>query len=105
MGRVRTAPDEIEVEVAYSPRAGDVMRATLVLPAGATLADAIARTGWTLPTDLATGVWSRPREATDALRDGDRVELTRALKVDPKEARRQRYRSRRAAEKAAKAPG
>jgi uncharacterized protein len=100
---------EIEVEVAFSPRAGEVQRATLVLPAGATLAQALERTGWTLPQGLRIGVWGRQRESGDGLRDRDRVEVYRALSVDPKEARRKRYRSRRgetktagAADKAAK---
>lgn len=88
-------PGTIEVEVAYSPRAGEVLRAMLVLPAGATLAQALERTGWTLPEGLKTGIWSRLRDTSEVLRDGDRVELYRALGVDPKEARRKRYRSRR----------
>jgi hypothetical protein len=85
----------IEVEIAYSPRAGEVQRLTLRLPAGATVAEAIARSGWTLPADVRIGVWGRLREPTDALRERDRVELYRPLSVDPKEARRQRYRSHR----------
>jgi putative ubiquitin-RnfH superfamily antitoxin RatB of RatAB toxin-antitoxin module len=89
-------PNTIEVEVAFSLRAGDVQRATLVLPAGATLAQALERTGWALPQGLKIGVWGRQREPGDVLRDGDRVELYRGLTVDPKEARRKRYRSRRA---------
>ncbi|HCC13099.1 MAG TPA: RnfH family protein, partial [Atlantibacter hermannii] len=42
------------------------------------------------------GVYSRPVKLTDALSDGDRVEIYRPLIADPKELRRQR------AEKAAK---
>jgi uncharacterized protein len=89
-------PRTIEVEVAFSPGAGEVQRATLVLPAGATLAQALGRTGWTLPQGLEVGIWGRQREPGEVLRDGDRVELYRGLTVDPKEARRKRYRSRRA---------
>lgn len=88
-------PDAIAVEVAYSPRAGEVQRVTLALPAGATVAQALASCGWELPADLKVGVWGRLRAPGDALRDRDRVELYRALTVDPKEARRKRYRSRR----------
>jgi len=40
-------------------------------------------------------VWGKLREPGDPLREGDRVEVYRPLKVDPKEARRQRYRSHR----------
>jgi uncharacterized protein len=86
---------DIHVEVAFSPRAGEVLRATLTLPAGATVAQAVASCGWALPENLQVGVWGRLRAASDELRDRDRVELYRALTVDPKEARRKRHRSRR----------
>ena len=41
---------------------------------------------------LRLGVWGKPRSADTLLRDRDRVEIYRPLTVDPKEARRQRYR-------------
>ena len=41
---------------------------------------------------LQAGIWGRAAALDARLRDGDRVELTRGLLVDPKEARRQRYR-------------
>ena len=91
----------IEVEIAYSPRAGEVLRRTLTLPAGATVGDAVGRCGWDLPADLRVGVWGRLREPDEVLRDSDRVEIYRALVVDPKEARRKRYRARQGAAKAA----
>jgi putative ubiquitin-RnfH superfamily antitoxin RatB of RatAB toxin-antitoxin module len=65
------------------------------MPADATVADALGeamRRGW-LPADYpvaATGVWGKVRPAGHVLRDGDRVELYRALQADPKEARRKR---------------
>lgn len=40
---------------------------------------------------LETGVWGRKQAADHLLRDGDRVELYRPLKVDPKVARRERF--------------
>lgn len=70
----------------------------LVLAPGATVADAIAaaRFAERFPgLDLAaftTGVWSRPRPADTALRDGDRVELYRPLEADAKAQRRARAR-------------
>jgi uncharacterized protein len=87
----------IRVEIAYSPRPGQVQRLTLTLAEGTTVAQAIERSGWTLPADVRIGVWGRLRAPTELLRDRDRVELYRPLSVDPKEARRQRYRSQRAA--------
>ncbi|WKB53215.1 RnfH family protein [Eleftheria terrae] len=50
--------------------------------------------------DLATqrvGIWGRLRSLSDPVRDRDRIEIYRALKVDPKEARRLRYRGQRKA--------
>ncbi|MBE7418635.1 MAG: RnfH family protein [Ideonella sp.] len=86
----------IEVVVALAPHC--VRCATLRLPAGATVADALRASGvldgvdGALVDALAPSVWSRAVALDARLRDGDRVELTRPLRVDPKEARRQRYR-------------
>jgi putative ubiquitin-RnfH superfamily antitoxin RatB of RatAB toxin-antitoxin module len=44
---------------------------------------------------LSVGVWGALRGLDHPLRDRDRVEVYRPLKVDPKEARRLRYRSHR----------
>lgn len=80
----------IEVELAWSPRAGEVQRRALRLPQGATIADAVAQSAIDIPADWAYGVWGRLREASHILCDGDRLELLRPLAVDPKEARRRR---------------
>ena len=93
------ATGPIQIEIAYSPSAGQVQRMTLTLPEGATVAQAIERCGWALPDDIRIGVWGRLREPTEPLRDRDRIELYRPLTVDPKEARRLRYRSHREARK------
>jgi len=44
-----------------------------------------------LERGLKVGIWGRTRSLDTPLRDMDRVEVYRALKVDPKEARRLRY--------------
>jgi len=68
--------------------------------ARATVADAIAaaRLEARFPgVDFAamrTGIWSREAHAEARLRDGDRVELYRDLKADPKDMRRSRAKSR-----------
>ncbi len=101
MDRVDAAVAPLSVEIAFGPRAGHVQRVTLTLAAGSTVAQAIARSGWTdLPADLRVGIWGRACALTETVRDRDRVEIYRPLTVDPKEARRLRYRSH----KAAKAP-
>jgi putative ubiquitin-RnfH superfamily antitoxin RatB of RatAB toxin-antitoxin module len=100
------APDEgvdgsMTIEVVYCPAPDTCDRVQLRLPAGATLADALAASGLTerhqLPMQgLRLGVWCKPREADTALRERDRVEVYRPLTVDPKEARRQRYQQHKA---------
>ena len=70
----------------------------LQMPEGSTVADAItqARLGERFANldvgKLQAGIWSRAASLASVLRDGDRVELYRALKADPKDARRLRAR-------------
>jgi putative ubiquitin-RnfH superfamily antitoxin RatB of RatAB toxin-antitoxin module len=45
--------------------------------------------------ELALGIFGRRVEGTQPLRDGDRVEIYRQLKVDPRDARRRAARSER----------
>jgi len=84
------------VTVAWSPAPREVLEWNLDLPAGATVRDAVLASGW---RDLAgeaavpdAGVWGRPCGPREPLREGDRVEIYRPLKVDPKVARRERFR-------------
>jgi putative ubiquitin-RnfH superfamily antitoxin RatB of RatAB toxin-antitoxin module len=89
---------ELRVSVAYSPRAGVIDEVSLVLEAGATVRDALMASGLqsrhpTLALESASiGVWGALCRTSDLLRDRDRVEVYRPLLVDPKEARRLRYR-------------
>jgi uncharacterized protein len=100
MDRAEAVAGSIRIEIAFSPRAGEVQRLALSLSEGTTIAQALERSGLALPADLRVGIWGRLRELTDTLRDHDRLELYRPLTVDPKEARRLRYRSHREAKKA-----
>ncbi len=94
-------PADIVVSVAYSPLAGQLDVLELRVPAGATVAMALHRSGLLELhpgidlTQHAVGVWGKLRSLDDTLRDADRVELYRPLQVDPKEARRLRYKSHR----------
>lgn len=63
---------------------------SMVLPANATIADALSRAGIELPPDFATGIWGKVRPLTFRLRAHDRVEIYRPLQADPKTARRAR---------------
>ena len=93
MDRADTA---LRIELAYSPAPRQVKLMTLALPAGSTVEDALRASGWleahglTLE-GLRCGVWGRAQPLDHPLRDGDRIELYRPLIVDPKEARRLRY--------------
>ena len=88
---------DLRVEVAYSPAAGVVNRVALRLLVGSTVGDAVSKAFPGLALEgLVTGVWGKQRALSDTLRDQDRVEIYRPLRVDPKEARRQRYQSHRA---------
>ena len=94
---------EIAVLVVWSPSARETASVTLSLPRGATLAAAIAATGWPALASAAQGdaafaaaglscaVWSKARPLAHPLRDGDRVEVLRDLQIDPMTARRVRF--------------
>lgn len=76
-----------------TPAVQDVV--LLDLPPGATVADAVARSGVIayhgLDVSLLRFAVFGRRTAADALvADGDRVEITRPLVADPKESRRRR---------------
>jgi uncharacterized protein len=91
-------PPMLRVEVVSSAGPRSTWRWHGMLPAGASIDDALQASGLLQahreldPARCAVGVWGRKHALTDALRDRDRVEVYRPLKVDPKEARRLRYR-------------
>jgi len=72
----------------------------LVLPDGATVSDAIASVDMeksfpaTAGEIVEVGIWGARVARDTLLRDGDRVELYRALKADPKDQRRRRVKPR-----------
>jgi len=86
--------DTIDVEVAYAEPGRQFLR-RIAVPRGATVADAIVASGleqeFGIDTaNLAAGIWSRPVARDVRLDEGDRVELYRPLKADPKDSRRRR---------------
>jgi uncharacterized protein len=89
-------PQGLAIEVVFSPAARELRQERLQLPAGATVGDAVqaALAAWGLawPQGAVVAVWGRKVAADQLLREGDRVEILRPLQVDPKEARRLRYR-------------
>jgi uncharacterized protein len=94
----------LHVTVAWADPSG-ACEVSLLLNMNATIADALAALAvqvakqpqarqLTMPHPESAGkigVWGRVRPLTTVLRDGDRIELYRALNADPKEARRVRH--------------
>jgi uncharacterized protein len=108
MARADMAPaavsPEIHVEVAVGVAPRQVRLVCLSLPAGSTVRDALRASGLFdqvpgLSEDAlaagqwSVGVWGRKERPGHVLRERDRVEVVRGLNVDPKEARRMRYRA------------
>ena len=87
----------IRVTVVYSPRARSVQEVKLELEPGATVAAAVQASGWLGHVGTTSegvpliGVWGRKAGGDQVVQDYDRVEIYRALKVDPKVARRARF--------------
>lgn len=71
---------ETLVELAEGATVGDALKAAHLLDAAGTL-----------PAGRFVGVWGRKARLDQPLADGDRVELVRDLRVDPKVARRERF--------------
>jgi len=73
-----------------------VWQVRLMLPAGASVAQALAASGYAQafagqdPWQYGVGIYGHAVRAEDILRDGDRVEIYRPLTFDPMESRRRR---------------
>lgn len=89
---------KIKIEVAYASEHEQVIM-PIEIASGATLADAIDASGLLqrfpeidLQHNL-VGIFSQRAKLTDIVQSGDRVEIYRPLKIDPKQARRERAQS------------
>ena len=91
----------MRVTVVYSPAPRQTREWSLELADGATLAMALLASGLRaeypeadealVKGELTVAVWGRAQVPGHRLRDQDRVEVLRALRVDPKVARRERF--------------
>ncbi len=86
----------IQVEVVYCPAPHQCDIVALTLEPGSTLDQALQASGVLQrhgldAAQLRVGIWGRVLPLDTPLRERDRVEVYRALLVDPKEARRLRY--------------
>lgn len=93
------APTEpaMQITLMFSPAPRQVQELTLQVNEGCSAHSALEQAGWLdeypeLGTSAITlGVWGRRVGPAHLLRDGDRLEVYRALRVDPKVARRERF--------------
>lgn len=88
----------MRVTVLYSPAPREIHEWPLDVAPGATVLQALQASGLAARAPglnflaAATGIWGRKAALGQVLRDGDRVEVYRPLQVDPKVARRERFR-------------
>ena len=86
---------KINIEVAYARPDRDWL-IPVIVSEGTTIISGIRQSGILDqcpeidPGDLQAGVFSRKMPLDTLLNDGDRIEIYRPLKIDPKEARRKR---------------
>jgi putative ubiquitin-RnfH superfamily antitoxin RatB of RatAB toxin-antitoxin module len=91
----------MKITLVHAPAARTVASCELELPEGSTVTEALLASGWLerFPdgqggldrNELAIGIWGRKASPGTVLRDRDRIELCRPLRVDPKVARRERF--------------
>jgi len=80
----------VEVVRPLGPSAGEIERVVLELPEGACVDDALQASGLGFPALAGIAVYGERVTPAHLLRDGDRLELLRPLRLDPKQARRKR---------------
>lgn len=96
------AEPTLQLIVCWSPAPRQVLELTLDVPPGSTVQTVIDQllthgTADISATTLAplrfmqAGIWGRKVPLTQTVQTGDRIEFYRPLKVDPKVARRQRF--------------
>jgi uncharacterized protein len=84
----------ISVTLAYSTAPRKVIEKELILPMKSTVQDALNLANmseFTSDTNYTLGIWGKKTTLTHTLKNQDRLELYRPLKVDPKVARRERF--------------
>lgn len=87
----------MKVTLVYASGPRMVHEHAVELNGGCSVEQAVDAAGWwcTFPeladADVCWGIWGRTVELAADLRDGDRVEAYRPLRVDPKVARRERF--------------
>ena len=97
-GRKGFMADQIHIEIVYAQEQQAIVKA-LPMAQGSRLGDALAAAGGAAEfygVDLANapvGIFGRLARKDQELKDGDRIEIYRPLKIEPKAARRARSRT------------
>ena len=98
MARQKIEQDgRLNITLAYSPEPRQVREWPLTLAPGSTVAQAIEASGvlGEFPdlhlSRLMLGIWGKKTGLRQVLREQDRLEIYRPLRVDPKIARRERF--------------
>lgn len=87
----------MNITLMYASAAREVHEQALSMDRPCTLWQALEQAGWLQrfpeigAQSLATGIWNHRADADTVLREGDRVEVYRLLRVGPKVARRERF--------------
>lgn len=87
----------LNLTVVYAPKAREWQEIKLMLNAPCTVLQALQQSGLLLHypeidhLGVPIGVWNRQAKLGQYLRDHDRIEIYRPLRVDPKVARRERF--------------
>ncbi|MDR3371755.1 RnfH family protein [Rhodoferax sp.] len=87
----------MQITVIYAPAARQIKEVTLTLEAPCHVLSALQQSGllYEFPEidnlQIVVGIWGHPVGLKHLLRDRDRVEVYRPLRVDPKMARRERF--------------
>ena len=87
--------DSFPIEIAYASSKSEACTFSMIVEPGTTVAEALATCGVLDSLGLGldkvdVGVFGQVVRPSHVLRVGDRLEIYRALQVDPKEARRRR---------------
>jgi putative ubiquitin-RnfH superfamily antitoxin RatB of RatAB toxin-antitoxin module len=94
----------MQIQCLFSPAARQLIEVVLTLPHGCTVHDAVESLKMcpelqshlkvlelALTDERARGIWGRKAALTETLKSGDRLEIYRPLLVDPKMARKMRF--------------
>lgn len=87
----------LHLSVVYAPKAREVHEVKLLTSPPCSIAQALQQSGLLLRYpeinnhEALIGVWGRKAKLDQRLRDQDRIEIYRPLRVDPKVARRERF--------------